>query len=95
MAELTRNDLDAVMGKDKLASEFTKIVAMRLHAIDQMNNGVMPPSSVTKGYMERYTGTPQDRLPPFTIELNGFKVEVDQFVAMLMQAVCEVGHSAQ
>ena len=75
------------MRKDKLAAKFTEIVAIRLHAIDQMRNGVTPPNSVTKGYMERYIGTPKDKLPPFTVELNGFKAEVDQFVSMLMQAI--------
>jgi hypothetical protein len=78
------------MRKDKLADRFTEIVAMRLHAIDQMQNGVMPPNSVTKGYIERYRGIPIDQLPPYTVELNTFKIEVDQFVAMLMQAVDDV-----
>ncbi len=78
------------MRKDKLAEKFTEIVAMRLHAIDQMNNGVMPPNSVTSGYMERYRGTPQEQIPPYTVELNNFKIEVDQFVSMLMQAVDDV-----
>lgn len=78
------------MDKTKLASKFTEIVAMRLHAIDQMNNGVIPPNSVTNGHMERYRGTPVEKLPPYTVELNNFKIEVDQFVAMLIQAIDDV-----
>lgn len=78
------------MRKDKLAAKFTEIVAMRLHAIDQMNNGVMPPNSVTDGYMERYRGVPKEQLPPYTVVLNNFRIEVDRFVAMLMQAIDDV-----
>jgi hypothetical protein len=70
-----------------LAEKFTRIVAMRLHTIDQMNKGITPPNSVTKGYIERYRGIPQENLPPYVIEINNFKLEVDEFVAMLMQAV--------
>ena len=78
------------MNKKKLADDFTEIVAMRIHARDQMSNGVMPPYSVTKGWRRRYTGTPPDQLPPNTVEINHFKTEVDQFVSMLMQAVDDI-----
>ncbi len=78
------------MNKNKLAAEFTEIVAMRIHSIDQMRAGIMPGSSVTEGWRERYMGTPKDQLPPYTVELNHFKTEVDQFVSMLMQAVDDV-----
>lgn len=78
------------MNKRKIADKFTEIVAMRLHAFDQLNSGVMPPNSVTKGWLERYKGTPQEELPPYTVELNNFKYEVDNFVSMLMQAIDDV-----
>jgi hypothetical protein len=75
------------MDKSELSKRFTEIVAMRLHAFDQLKNGVTPPNSVTSGWLERYRGTPQEDLPPYTVELNSFKWEVDNFVAMLMQAI--------
>ncbi len=75
------------MNKRDLSNKFTEIVAMRLHAFDQVNNGVLPPQSVTDGFWERYLGTPQEDLPPSTVELNNFKTEVDSFVVMLMQAI--------
>ena len=75
------------MDKRRILESFTEIVAMRLHAFDQLNNGVMPPSSVTKGWLERYKGTPQEDLPPNHVELNHFKYEVDNFVSMLMMAI--------
>lgn len=77
------------MDKQKLFNKFTEIVAIRLHAFDQINKGVLPPESRTAGWRERYLGTPQDKLPPYTVELNNFKLEVDNFVIMLMQAVTE------
>lgn len=77
------------MNKRKLAESFTEIVAMRLHAFDQLNKGVVPPNSVTAGFRERYRGTPQELLPPYTVELNHFKYEVDNFVSMLLRAVDE------
>ena len=79
-----------MMDKSKLAKNFTEIVAMRLHALDQLNNGVLPPSSVTAGWRERYQGTQQEYLPPYTVELNNFKYEVDNFVSMLMLAIDDV-----
>lgn len=75
------------MDKKKLCDAFTEIVAMRVHARDQLANGVMPPQSVTQGYIERYRGIPEKELPPNMVEFNHFKNEVDQFVAMLMSAV--------
>lgn len=71
-------------------NKFIEIVAMRLHSIDQINSGVMPPNSVTGGWIERYRGTPQSRLPPYTtLEINRFRIEVDSFAAMLMQVVTD------
>ena len=83
------NDVERLVIPDyrKIHDSFIEIVAMRLHAIDQIKSGVLPPSSVTEGWRERYRGTPEKDLPPYMVEINHFKYEVDNFVAMLMQAV--------
>ena len=78
------------MNKQKIADKFTEIVAMRLHALDQLNNGILPTDSVTNGWLKRYKGTPQEELPPHTVVLNNFKCEVDNFVSMLMCAIDDV-----
>ena len=77
------------MNKQKISSKFTEIVAMRLNAIDQQYNGARPLGPVTDGWRERYTGIPQEQLPPYTVELNTFRTEVDNFVAMLMRVLSD------
>lgn len=78
------------MNKAKLAEKFTEIVAIRLDVFDQRKDGVWPPNTDLDRWRRRYLGTPKDELPPYTIEINHFKIEVDEFVAMLMRAIDDV-----
>ena len=75
------------MNKAKLAEKFTEIVAIRLDVFDQRRDGTWPPDTALGRWERRYQGTPKEKLPPYAIELNHFKAEVDEFVAMLMRAI--------
>ena len=75
--------------KRQLADKFTEIVAIRLDRYAQREEGIWPPDTNTDRWHERYRGTPFDKLPPYTVELNRFKHEVDYFVADLMRVVGE------
>ena len=77
------------MNKKKLANSFTEIVALRMDAWEQRNDGIWPPNTDLDRYKRRYRGIPKEDLPPYTIEINHFRTEVDDFVAMLMNAVDE------
>ncbi len=78
------------MNKAKLADKFTEIVAIRLDVFDQRKNGVWPPNTDLERWKRRYLGTPKNELPPYMIEINLFRIEVDEFVAMLMRAIDDV-----
>lgn len=78
------------MNKARLAEKFTEIVAIRLDVFDQRKDGVWPPDTDLGRWKRRYIGTPKDELPPYKIELNHFKIEVDEFVSMLMLAINDV-----
>ncbi len=75
------------MNKQHLLNDFTEIVAIRLDAFDQRYQGIWPPHTDLQRWKDRYRGIPKEALPPFTIEINHFKIEVDEFVAMLIRAV--------
>ena len=75
------------MDKAKLADSFREIVAIRLDVFDQRRDGVWPPNTDINRWRRRYLGTPKNELPPYTVEFNHFKIEVDEFVSMLMRAV--------
>ena len=77
-----------MINKDKLAKKFTEIVAIRLDVHDQRKDGVPPDTDIGR-WKKRYIGASQDKLPS-TIDLNHFKNEVDESVAMLMQAMQDV-----
>lgn len=83
--EETRRPKDLRKIKDK----FTEIVAIRLDVFDQRKDGVWPPNTDLERWRRRYIGTPPDERPPYTIEINHFRIEVDEFVAMLMSALEE------
>lgn len=71
----------------QLSEKFTEIVALRLDLWEQRNDGVWPPYTDLNRYKARYIGTPKNQLPPYTVEINLFKTEVDQFVSMLMAEI--------
>lgn len=75
------------INKSELADKFREIVAIRLDVFDQIKDGIWPPNTDLKRWQKRYKGTPANELPPYCIEINHFKIEVDEFVSMLMQAV--------
>ena len=79
--------------KHELVEKFTEIVAVRLDVLEQRLLGTWPPNTDIGRGVRRYAGTPLDRLPPYTVEINHFKNEVDQFVAMLMRAVDDAAPS--
>lgn len=75
------------INKSELANKFTEIVAIRLDVFDQRKDGIWPPNTDLNRWEKRYKGTPSSELPPYCIEINHFKIEVDEFVSLLMQAV--------
>ena len=75
------------MDKRQLADRFTKLVGTALDAKDRRAEGLLPQHD---SWLQRYHGVPESELPPFTIEMNYFKPEVDMMVCLLMQAVDEV-----
>lgn len=73
----------------KIKDKFTEIVAVRLDVFDQRKDGIWPPHTNLERCKRRYNGTPFDERPPYTIEINHFRIEIDEFVAMLMSALEE------
>lgn len=81
------------MNKARLSVKFTEIVAMRLDALDQRVESVWPPNTDLDRWRRRYIGLPN--LPYPFVELNHFRNEVDEFVAMLMGAIDEETQAEQ
>ena len=75
------------MNKVEIADKFTEIVAIRLDVFDQRKDGIWPPKTDFERWRKRYNGIPKEDLPPYTIVMNHFKTEVDEFVSMLMMAL--------
>lgn len=77
------------MNNHKIREKFTQIVALNLDVYSQRIEGVYPPKTDLERWRSKYIGTPEELLPPYTIEINHFKREVDQFVSMLMFALID------
>lgn len=72
------------MNKYKLKNALTEIVAAHLDRREQRAEGVWPPRTDLDRWKRRYVG---QNVPPPYVELNHFRVEVDQFVATILLAV--------
>ena len=75
------------MDKRRLHDVFTEIVAIRLDTYEQRLNGIWPPDTNLDRWKHRYFGISEKDLPPYTVEINHFRIEVQNFVSMLIQAV--------
>lgn len=78
------------INKTKLANKFTEIVAIHLNVFDQRKDGVWPPNTDLARWKRRYHGIPKEELPPYTEEINSFRIEVDEFVETLVRAIDDV-----
>ena len=81
--------LSAGLGIDKrkLREKITEIVGVRVYSMREIMSGKYPGEYDTSKWREEYRG--KQNLPPYVIELNHFKTEVDEFTAMIMQAVAD------
>lgn len=77
-----------------LVDKLTKIVAIRMDIFDQRRDGVWPPNTDLNRWRDRYRGTPKYMLPKYTVELNHFRTEVDEFVAHIILAINETEFEA-
>lgn len=69
----------------KTYDRFTEVVAHSLDIYDQQQDGKYLPLD-HKRWEGRYSGIPQDELPPRTVVFNVFRSFVDQTVALLLIA---------
>lgn len=77
------------MNKDLLRDKLTELIAMRLNLTIKLTEG-LPPDKVlgaSSDWRERYKG--HNNIPPNHIFLNGFKNEVDNYVADIMGLIDE------
>jgi hypothetical protein len=73
--------------KRELRDKITEIVGVRVYSMRERMSGKYPGEYDITKWKEEYMGK-QD-LPPYVIQLNNFRTEVDEFTAMIMQAVKE------
>lgn len=77
------------MSLRNIRDSFTQIIAMQLHANNRSHEGITPPDSLTDGWERAYLGAPVENLPPYCVELNHFKNDVDFCVSLLMAELCK------
>ena len=89
--ETTGNKSASVTGlgidKLKLREKITEIVGVRVYSMREIMSGKYPGEYDITKWREEYIG--KQNLPPYVIELNHFRTEVDEFTAMIMQAVAD------
>ncbi len=74
------------MDNNIIQSRFTEVVAKTLDHYDQQQEGKWPPFDHNR-WKQRYSGTPEEDLPPYTVVFNKFKPVVDMTVCQLMMAM--------
>lgn len=75
------------MDLKKLKEDITEIVGARTYSMREILSGKYPGEYDISKWREEYIGN--QNLPPYHIELNHFKTEVDQFTEMIMQAIAD------
>ena len=74
-----------MINKIKLRKALTEVVGVRVYSMRERMSGKMPGEYDISKWREEYIGCLN--LPPYVIQFNHFKTEVDQFTAMIMEAV--------
>ena len=75
----------ATDGYVDLKQDLTELVGCKFHQLDELNKGKSPTEYDITKWIDKYRGT--QNLPPYTVELNNFRIEVDQFVTLIMSAI--------
>jgi len=65
--------------------DLVELVGCKFHQIDEHNKGKLPAEYNLSEWINKYKGK-QD-LPPYTVELNSFRYEVNAFVAMILSVI--------
>lgn len=73
--------------KRKLREKIIEIVGVRVYSMREIMSGKYPGEYDISKWREEYRGL--QNLPPYTVQLNHFKTEVDEFTAMIMQAMSD------
>jgi len=69
----------------RLKDTIREIVGARVYSMREIMSGKYPGEYDITRWREEYRGL--QNLPPYTVQLNHFKTEVDEFTAMIMQAI--------
>ena len=72
-------------GYADLNQDLTELVGCEFHRIDELNKGKLETEYDVTKWIGKYRGT--QNLPPYTVELNNFRLEVDQFVTLIMSVI--------
>ena len=73
------------MDRRKLKSKITEIVGARVYSMREIMSGKYPGEYDISKWREEYRGA--QNLPPYVIQLNHFKNEVDEFTVMIMNVI--------